>query len=410
MEPRHTDVAFFQRPAGRKLLFALLYLSEGAPIGFIWWALPTRLRAEGVSVEEITALTSTLILPWMFKFVWAPVVDTLRTRRWNFPAWIIATQLAMGASLLPLALVEVEFPFMVVLLLLHALVAATQDASIDALSIATVPEKERGSINGWMQTGMLAGRGVFGGGALLMQEHLGDGVILLLVGVIWCSTLLLVIANRQMEVPLPEVKRAERWKLFGRILSDVAASKVTWAGLAFAALGGAGFEAVGGVAGPFLIDRGFSQGEVGWFFGIPVITAMMLGALAGGYAADRVGRTRAVTIFLLSLAVTVVALASTDAMFEPVPKAALITLLAVLYLCIGMFTASSYALFMDITDKRLGATQFSAYMGATNGCESWAIFAVGRLIPVVGYPVGFAVMAGASLLALPLLVMMRRNA
>ena len=36
-------------PGGRRLLFAALYFSEGAPIGFIWWALPTRLASGGMA-------------------------------------------------------------------------------------------------------------------------------------------------------------------------------------------------------------------------------------------------------------------------------------------------------------------------------------------------------------------------
>jgi len=68
-------------------------------------------------------------------------------------------------------------------------------------------------------------------------------------------------------------------------------------------------------------------------------------------------------------------------------------LFAALYVAIGLFTASSYALFMDLTDPRLGATQFSAYMGATNACESWSAVLGGRLIASSGYPAAFAVMA-----------------
>ena len=35
---------------GRLALFTLLYASEGAPIGFIWWSLPTLLRERGGGV------------------------------------------------------------------------------------------------------------------------------------------------------------------------------------------------------------------------------------------------------------------------------------------------------------------------------------------------------------------------
>ena len=60
--------------------FAALYLSEGAPIGFLWFA--------GVSVGSITALTSLLVLPWTLKFLWAPLVDVLRPRRGGRRTWV----------------------------------------------------------------------------------------------------------------------------------------------------------------------------------------------------------------------------------------------------------------------------------------------------------------------------------
>ena len=92
------------RPAGQRSvwIFALLYFSEGAPIGFLWWAMPTLLRAEGVAVERITMLTALLVLPWTGKFLWAPLVDAMRSVRWGFRQWAISAQMAMGACLVPL--------------------------------------------------------------------------------------------------------------------------------------------------------------------------------------------------------------------------------------------------------------------------------------------------------------------
>lgn len=402
---------FFTTPAGRKFLFAALYFSEGAPIGFIWWALPTRLRAADIPVEEITALTAVLVLPWVFKFAWAPLVDVLRTHRWNFPEWIVASQILMGLSILPLAFLDFHeyYSLIVPLLILHAITAATQDASIDALSIATVPAQERGSLNGWMQTGMLGGRALFGGGALLSAEWIGEGgVIILLVAAIWFSMGLVFAARPHLRIPVTLERFAERRASFLGNLREVAARKSTWLGLLFAGVGGAGFEAVGAVAGPFLIDRGFSKTEVGWFFGIPVVAGMVVGALLGGYASDRFGRTRAVVIFLVSIAACIFTLASFDTASNGSGSWEYIVLLSLLYVCIGMFTAASYAMFMDITDVRLGATQFSTYMGATNGCESWATMAVGRMIPAFGYPIAFAVLAAISLLTIPVVRRLRR--
>jgi hypothetical protein len=47
-----------------------------------------------------------------------------------------------------------------------------------------------------------------------------------------------------------------------------------------------------------------------------------------------------------------------------------------------------------------GFSQFSTYMGATNGCEMWSAYAVGKLHAALGYSVAFSVLATASVLSL----------
>jgi MFS transporter, PAT family, beta-lactamase induction signal transducer AmpG len=57
---------------------------------------------------------------------------------------------------------------------------------------------------------------------------------------------------------------------------------------------------------------------------------------------------------------------------------------------------------MQLTDPKLGATQFSAYMGAINACEAWAGFSAGQLAERFDFPVAFVALAVVSLLAWPL--------
>ena len=91
---------------GRRALFGALYFTEGAPIGFVWWTLPVLLRRQGVGPDVIGALTGLLVLPWAFKFVWAPLVDVLRGPWFGLRAWIVTSQVVMVASLLPLAWID----------------------------------------------------------------------------------------------------------------------------------------------------------------------------------------------------------------------------------------------------------------------------------------------------------------
>ncbi len=402
---------FLATPLRRRVLFTCLYLSEGAPIGFIWLALPTRLRAGGVPLERITWLTAVLVLPWTLKFLWAPLIDVLRGRRWTVRHWIIAAQSVMGLALVPLLWLEPrsDFPLLAGLLLVHALAAATQDVAIDALCIAVTAPGERGQLNGWMQTGMLSGRAMMGGGALVLASRVGDApVVALLIGLTTFSLLLVAMAR------LPAAARvAGRESLTERSRAMLAVTRTalgrrnTWLGLGFALLGGAAFKSLEVVYGPFLIDRGFQQETIGWFSAGPMIGLMIAGALLGGWLADRRSRPAFVAVALMFVLLSIAGLALHDLLGGQGRGSGLLWLLATVAFGIGLFTAASYALFMDLTFPSIAATQFSAFMGMTNGCESWSTYAVGRIATQWDYPAGMLAMCAASLLAFPLLWQMR---
>jgi predicted MFS family arabinose efflux permease len=239
---------------------------------------------------------------------------------------------------------------------------------------------------------------VFGGGVLLVLTPLGrDWIVAALIAWIWATLLILP----WVAEPPAEHTVAERLREFGRHLAGASRSAATWWGLAFALTSAAAFEATGQLAGPFLIDREVAVDTIGWFFGLAVVGATLAGGLVGGLLADRRGHIRMCAIFIVGVVTTTSGLAL--AAWSGGSTTTLLVWLTGMYLCVGLFTAASYALFMDLTDPRLGGTQFSAFMSATNACESWSAWAGGRLTAGAGYPSAFLVMSAASLLALPLL-------
>lgn len=401
-----TDLA--RTRAGRRLLFALLYLAEGAPIGFIWWAIPTRLREAGVPVETIATLTSVIILPWALKFLWAPLVDVLRGPRWGRRAWVVAMQGVMGLTLLPLALLDwqASLGLLFALLVIHAFAAATQDVAIDAWAISVTPREELGGINGFMQLGMLSGRWLFGAGFLLVAHRVDDfTAVLAMIAVIWTTTLVVLLASDRPDAAAGP--GAGRLNMFLATLRDALAQRQTWLGLLLALVAFAGFKAAGDLAGPFLVDQGLASAEVGWFFSAALL-AMIAGALIGGRLADGHGpavTTRRLVLLTAIVIATTSAITASGATAWPWITAGMVGI----YACAGLLTASGYALLMRLSDPRLGATQFSAYMGAINACEAWAGFSAGQLAGRLDYPVAFLTIGALSLLALPLLTRLRRT-
>jgi MFS family permease len=179
-------------------------------------------------------------------------------------------------------------------------------------------------------------------------------------------------------------------------------------GIAFALTSAAAFEATGQLAGPFLVDRGVESSTIGLFFGVVVVAAMLGGGLLGGAVSDRWGRRRSVAVFLAGFVAMILLLAAADAAGGTAP-AVLLGLLAGMYFFVGLFTAASYALFMDLTDPRLGGTQFSTFMAATNGCEAWSTWTAGRIAGSAGYASAFVVLSVASVLSLFVLKHLRRR-
>lgn len=394
-------------PIGRRLLFFSLYLSEGAPIGYIWLALPTRLRSAGVPLDAITALTSLLVLPWTFKMLAAPLVDGLASGRWGRRHFVVASQIVMGATILgTLALDPVaELDALTWLLFMHACAAAVQDVSIDALCIASTDPVERGRLNGWMQAGMMVGRAAMGGGALVLERWVGARAVISTLVVLTTFSIVLVLMAPSLE--RATAREPGRARALVRELGAALTEGTTWAGLAFAVLGGSAFKAFEVVLGPFLIDRGYDRSDVGWFSAGPMIAAMIVGAVVGGSLADRLPRQRFVAAALLFVIASVASVAVVDLARGGVRGTPLLVLIVLTAIAIGLYTSSSYALFMDLTRPAIAATQFSAFMGATNGCESWSAWAMGRLERAYGYPTAMLLLCGVSLAALPLVLVMK---
>ncbi|MDA0285246.1 MAG: MFS transporter [Planctomycetota bacterium] len=358
---------------------------------------------------QITWLTAVLVLPWTFKFAWAPLIDLLQNPRWSLKSWIVTAQSLMGLTLLSLLVFDPvsDFKMLAIFLIAHAFAAATQDVAIDALCISVTAPTERGEINGWMQTGMLLGRAMLGGGALVIAPHVGNvGVVGLLISVTTFSMLLVLFMSSDLQnhaVASVATHPDSRLKTVGRSVRRALGERNTWIGLAFALTGGAAFKALEAIYGPFLIDRGFTESEVGVFAALPMIALMVTGSLAGGVLSDRFGRRRFVALSLVLICVSVALLAVCDMTLGQARGQFLLVFLGIAAFGIGLFTAASYALFMDITHPVVAATQFSAFMGLTNGCESWSTWVSGRIISEHDYAVAFLGLCVVSLLSIGLL-------
>jgi PAT family beta-lactamase induction signal transducer AmpG len=381
--------------AKKKFYFALLYFTEGAPIGLIYVALPTLLREQALSIEMIAKFTSLLIIPWTLKVVWAPVIDTFKSPKLSYHSWMIFSQIMMGLTLVPLLFLDLKADFNLCLniLLVHAFFSSIQDISIDALAISITSPVDHGKINGWMQMGQFLGRSAFGGGTILMLKYLSfNTVITILISVIFIFGFFA--ARTQIFKNAPATYGTMNLETLFSNLKKALWKKSIFIGFLFALTVLSAERGLLGLMGPFLLDRGFDMITIGTFLALPASILTIIGSLLGGYAADKFGKK---VILTLATLVTTFLIFSAISL---VPPQLLIPILCLIYFMVGVILTTSCSLLMGITEPMLAATQFSAFMGMMNLCESYSVFIVGNFSTLYSFPFGILVTCGISLLSL----------
>lgn len=197
---------------------AILYFSEGLPLGLFYDLFPVNLRQAGVGPAEI-GLLSLIGLAWTVKFLWAPLVDAWRGHRW----WIAGANWGMAAVLVALALNPqalgqgATWPW--VLLTAFTVLSATNDIATDGYTIELLSKGQYGIANGlrigFYRVGMLAA-----GGLLVVAGAMGEagqpswsaaygmGAVLMLI-----NGLAVLLAPRQPVAPTKvEGASAREWQ------------------------------------------------------------------------------------------------------------------------------------------------------------------------------------------------------
>ncbi len=411
---------------GRLSAFFLMYITEGIPLGFAAVAIATQMRRQGLSATAIGAFTAAIYLPWAFKWAVGPIVDVVSSDRFGRRrSWIIAMQLLMVASLFLLQMVGLGAGIQVItaLIIVHNIFAATQDVAIDALAVSTLQADERGMAGGLTFAGAYLGQAVGGAGALYLVKYVGfANTYFFVAGAILAVTLLVVLPLQEPVMARATAAGAglqrigSEIKLFAReVWSAFTESRASMMGLLFALMP-AGAMALGlALAQTLAVDLGFDDDRVAtWNLWTTVLTAA--GCVVGGWMSDRLGRRRALAWFVFSMSPPTLWLAWVlwqAGWIHPIDSGMRATV-AVPAIAISVFWLSSLfysfamgamygaraAMFMDVSNPRVAATQFTAYMALLNlgiaVSARWQGWSVDRF----GYPLTLLADAFIGLLCL----------
>ena len=139
-----------------------------------------------------------------------------------------------------------------------------------------------------------------------------------------------------------------------------------------------------------------------------MIGAMIVGSLFAGRVSRHVRSSRFVMIALTANLIAIVSLAITDIALQQQRGLHLLVLLTSIAFTIGWLTVALYNWLMNLTSPKLAATQFTAFMAATNACEAWSTSLLGSLQVRWGYPAAILFLCSVSAASLALLIWTRK--
>ncbi len=343
-----------------KLLWvALLYFAEGFPFGLLFDAFPVYFRIHGMSLTEI-GLLSVVGLPWTLKFLWAPLVDVVGSRR----SWIVTCQGLLALDLGLLLFLDPTAPGSLAWggLIALALLAATQDIAIDAYTIELLDQEEMGPANGLRvstyRVALIIAGGVFVGAAGLVGwqvAFLAAAVLLAILALI--SSHMPRIAQGPQRVPATQPWSTALAHGFLNPLKSFWRRPGVIAVLLFVLLFKLGDMALGPMVRPFWVDREFTPLQIGIIPGTVGVVSTILGALLGGRLTKQWGLFRALWVLGVAQAGSNLFYAVTAAL----PRSDLLMYGASIVesFCGGLGTAPFLAFLMSICDKRQAATQYA---------------------------------------------------
>ncbi|MDP3560938.1 MAG: MFS transporter [Legionellaceae bacterium] len=346
----------------RFLIVFILGFSSGLPLALVSSTLQAWFADVGMSVAA-TSLLSLLGFPYVYRFLWAPVLDrySLLPKIGKRRSWILMMQIFLCIGFNAMAwLSPLTSPVLMACLgFVLASISATQDATIDAHRTEYLPTTEYALGASLAVLGYRLALLVAGGLALIIAQYAGWAVTYRVMG---CLMLFGMIAT--LWSPEPSKQTVHETSLLILFVLPVK-NLIARPGflpfclfILFYKLGEAFTTSTSGIVMPFLIQGiGFSLETIAYVNKIIGVIAILVGGLVAGLILLRWSLFRTLLVFGIIQALT----NGLFVLLAQEGKNVILFSCAVISdnFAAGMGSTALVALFMRFVDQRFTAAQFS---------------------------------------------------
>jgi len=372
------------------LLYGNLYFAQGIvqTIGFV--LIPVYFTEQGISPSVISIVIGIAMIPMIIKFIWGGIVDYFIHR--GRKTFVVLGTLLLSVALFILSFLnpgEALIPFVVVLLL-GVCGWIFLDTSADAWAIDISTIQTRGKINGSMWTGQYLGMALGSSVLGFIAYEWGYNIAFLTAALIVLCILLLPLLTKE------DIKIKKRQKMRPIIIEEFKQKNV---------------KLVSAFSTFSLISRGMLVVIIPIFMKtfleldiaqIGLIVALFtifsaLGSLTCGIVVDILDRKKSLYGFFGISILLTFCLIFVNTWY----------LFTIIYALVGFlqggYLAGVTALYMDTTNPRIGATQFSIYSSFANFGMTGGQTVSGSLVTLFGFSLTFLY---AGLIFAPVLIIL----
>jgi PAT family beta-lactamase induction signal transducer AmpG len=304
------------------LVIFFLGFSSGLPFPLVYSTLSLWLAQAGVELSTVSTF-AWLGFAYSLKFIWAPLVDTLRLpvltrvlgrRR----SWMLVAQLSIGVSLLVLSGIDPKqhIEAFALVALAVAFSSATQDIVIDAYRIECAESRMQGVLAAAYQYGYRVAMLVSMAGALALAEYaswtetymaMAGCMVIGVLTTLWCKEPVVQV-KQILYAGKSAMEKVAQWfthavadpfvdffKRFGRFAVVM---------LAFISLYRVSDYVLGILANPFYYEIGFSNLQIAAIAKVYGFWVSLFGVGAGAWAVVQYGVARCLVIATILIAST----------------------------------------------------------------------------------------------------------
>ncbi|HEX2969799.1 MAG TPA: MFS transporter [Bacteroidales bacterium] len=357
-----------------------LYIAQSIPMSFFSTVVPVIMRQEKYSLESI-GLMQLVKLPWIIKFLWAPLVDSNAKTTGQLRRWILFSELFYAAVILSIGIFDLQtnFRLIVILMVIAFLASATQDIAVDIFAILQLSPSERSLGNSMQSAGSFVGT-LFGTGVMLIAYHyFGWTNLLIILALFVVFAVIPVMVYRKPAYSENERKQRISLKEILLFFSEKGRYKRVLVLIFYYS----GIIGILTLLKPYLVDLGYNVKQIGFMSGIFGTSVAVLSSLAGGFIIRKTGRRLAMYLFL---ALGMTAAAWFTFISGATPSVVSIYIgIGLLWGSYGLSTVAVYTTSMDIVRKGREGTDFTIQIVITH--LSSLIIAVysGKLGDMLGY-------------------------